>query len=71
MLDADTQTNCLGLDASLELFFRRELPVSSRRRMAGKRFSITNVDETLDHTQRIIELHTRIKAAFDSEGQQR
>ena len=70
VLNAYTDSQCLGLHASLKLLLFSKLPVSRRRRMAGQRLRVTDVDETLEESELVVKLHARIKAALDTESQQ-
>ena len=71
VLDADAEPDHLRRHAGLPLLLRRHLPVRGRRRMAGQRLGVAQVDEPLDQRERVVEPLAGLESARDAEGQQR
>ena len=71
VFDADAEPNHLWSHPGLALFFNRHLPMGSRGRMAGQRFSVTQIDETLEQLERVVELLAGLEPSLDPEGDQR
>src|SRR5262249_4190721 len=46
-------------------------PMGSRGRMAGQRFSVTQIDQTLEKPERVVELLAGLKPSLDPKGHQR
>ena len=67
MLDADRQPDHVFRNASLDQFFRRQLAVGGRGRVAGQGFAVADVDEAGDELQGILELAASDAAALDAE----
>src|SRR3546814_13282896 len=42
-----------------------------RGRMARQGLGVADIDQTLDHLERVIEFHASVEATLDAEGQQR
>src|SRR3546814_19517260 len=69
MLDADRQAHEILGHAGAGELFRVELAVCRRRRMAGERFRVADIDQPQDHLERVDELCARFLSALDAEAQ--
>src|SRR3546814_12012853 len=71
MLDADAQAQHLRRDTRRLQLLRRQLAMRGRGRMACQGLGVADIDQTLDHLERVIEFHASVEATLDAEGQQR
>src|SRR3546814_7662615 len=69
MLDADRQAHEILGNAGAGELFRVELSVCRRRRMAGERFRVADIDQPQDHLEPVDELCARFLSALDAEVQ--
>src|SRR3546814_7886066 len=67
MLDADRQAHEILGHAGAGELFRVELAVCRRRRMAGERFRVADIDQPQDHLEPVDELCARFLSALDAE----
>ena len=71
MFDADAEPNHFRPDAGFGLLLCRHLPMRRRGGVAGERFGIADVDQSLDQAQRVIEVLAGLHPTLDAEGHQR
>src|SRR5580704_13240873 len=71
MLDADGEPDHFRPHAGFLLLLCRHLPVRGRGRMAGERFGIAHVDQTLEQLERVVKRLAGFEPTDDAESEQR
>src|SRR6266404_5690781 len=71
VLDADGQPDHVGPDPCLDLFFVRQLTMSSGSGMDHQRLGVADVGKMRAELKRLDELHPGLHAALDAEGHDR